>query len=120
MCAGLVVVILLSKNISQVTEKKGIYKALCDAFFVPGVLSLLFFALLFVVREGAFDGLAYATKNALSRLIPSGKKEIQKYTDYKAEKSAGREKKSSVIFLLVIGGVFFAASLVFFVLYKIV
>lgn len=117
-CSGLAVIVLLSNNISQITDKKTLYKTLCDAFCVPGVLCFLFSALLAVSREGVFDGISYALKHAFLMLIPAGRKKEEKYADYKAAKEAGREKKTSIVFLLIIGGAFFVLSLVFLVVYK--
>ncbi len=75
--------------------------ALCDGFFVSGVLVGGVGAMLWVSTTGFFDILAYGIKN-LAALVPfhHGRK-YQHYADYKAEKEAQRPKPQ--YFLLVIG-----------------
>lgn len=116
-CGGLAAVVLLNRDMGGLTEKKDVYKALCDAFCVPGVLFMLFAALFAVAREGAFDGVSYAMKRAFLSLVPGGRSKIEKYADYKERKEAKREKKVSFRFMLVVGGVFLVVSLVFLALY---
>ena len=116
-CGGVAAVVLLNRDMDGLTEKKDVYKALCDAFCVPGVLFLLFSALLAVAREGAFDGVSYVFRRAFFALIPGGRNKVEKYADYKEQKEAKREKKVSFRFMLIVGGAFLAVSLVFLALY---
>ena len=49
-----------SKDLFSQTELSKILHILTDSFFVPAVLTMGMGALLFVSREGAFDGLTFA------------------------------------------------------------
>ena len=75
--------------------------ALCDGFFVSGVLVGGVGAMLWVSTTGFFDILAYGVKN-LAALVPfHHRRKYQHYYDYKAEQDAKRQKPQ--YFLLVIG-----------------
>ena len=111
--------ILLMRNIFETTEKKDVFRTLCDAFAVPGVMFMLFGALLIFAREGAFDGIGYGLRRAAEMLIPTRRGEYEKYADYKAKKDEKhkRDKQSGVAFMFVVGGVFFIVALIFLALY---
>jgi len=113
-CAVFTVTIILANDIFAQTDKKIIYKILCDAFCVPGVLCVLFAALFAIAGEGVFGGIGYGLKYAFFSLIPGLKSKIGKYSEYK-EKHA--EEKRNVWFMVIVGGAFFALSMVFLALY---
>ena len=110
---GIAFVCLISfmRNIFEMTEKKDIFRTLCDAFTVPGVM--------FIAREGAFDGIAFGLRRAVEMIIPAYRGKYEKYADYKAKKEEKHklEKQSGVGFMFIVGGVFFIVALVFLALY---
>jgi hypothetical protein len=94
------------------------YKMLCDAFFIPGMLFLMVACLAWASTKGAMDGLAFLGSNLIRALIPGGRlRTSQKYYDYIQERQARRKKVSSFLFLLVVGGVCMAVSVVFMILF---
>ena len=94
------------------------YKILADAFSVPGMLLVLFGALLWVSSEGIFDGLGYAFNRVGSMFIPMHKKSAQHltYYDYVMEKRGKRVHGFS--FLFFTGLLFIAISVPFIVLFN--
>ncbi len=92
------------------------FRYLADAFTIPGILLIMFGALLWASNEGAMDGLGYALKHTIKSLIPGGRaKEDETYAEYVERKRAN--KVTGYSFLFVAGGVTMAVSLVFMVLY---
>lgn len=91
------------------------YNALCNGFFVPGIMCILIGLLFTVSNMGTFDGLFYVLKYAVKVFIPGGRNKMQKYFDFVRE----RENKhvSGFGFLYVVGGVFFVVSMVFLALF---
>lgn len=75
------------------------YRMLCDAFTVPGLLLILFGALVWVSNAGALDGLAYCVRYAIFMLIPvrPGVRE-EKYGDYVERRSKNRVKGYGFLF----------------------
>lgn len=111
--------ILLMRNIFEMAEKKDVFRTLCDAFAVPGVMFMLFGVLLILAREGSFDGIGYGLRRAVEMLIPTRRGEYEKYADYKAKKDEKHklDKQSGVAFMFIVGGAFFLVSLIFLALY---
>ena len=91
------------------------YRVLCDAFLVPGMLSVFVGILLWISNDGFFYGLSYCLDVARKALIPGGRRKREKYYDYVMRK---KEKKiTGYGFLFISGGVSIAISLVFLMLY---
>ena len=89
-----------------------IFKILCDCFTVPGLV-LVFVGLLVVCSNGGtFDMLGFGVKKFFGLF----KKESDKQTfyEYRQNKLANRR---SFWYLLVVGGVFVAAAVIFLILY---
>lgn len=92
------------------------YLILCDAFTVPGVLLILFGAMVWVSNQGALDGLAYCVRFAVFSLIPGKRLERdEKYGEYVERKSQNRLKGYG--FLFWSGLATMAIALVFMVLF---
>lgn len=93
------------------------YRALSDAFSIPGVLLVMVCALVWISTTGFFDGLAYSFLRVGGMLIPFFKKgkEHQTYYDYKMSKKDKEVKGYS--FLFFVGITFIAVSLVFIALF---
>ena len=90
---------------------------LSDIFIIPSILCILFYLLVFVSREGAFDAIVYSTKlvfysifarNIRSTKLPST------YGEYRAMRMA--KERSSTLFLLFAAIPFFIVGIVFTIL----
>lgn len=117
--AALCVFILVNRNVIAITDKKELFKTLCDAFTVPGVILILFGVLLLIANAGAFDGVSYGIRRAIAALIPVYRGKVEKYAEYKEKKEQKREtdKGFSCKFMFFVGLGFFAVSLIFLALY---
>ena len=92
------------------------YRILSDAFSVPGLLCLFSGAMIWMSNEGAFNGLTWVVTYAVKSLIPSGRMNRETYGDYVTRNRA--KKVSGFGFLLVVGAVEVAISLVFLYLFN--
>lgn len=93
------------------------YRLLSDAFFLPGILMVLFGSLVWVSNEGAFDGVSYVVSNAFYWLIPGGRlHHYERYSDYVERKRGKRVKGYS--FLFWVGAGFVIAGFVFNLLFE--
>ena len=91
------------------------YHVLCDAFFLPGLI-LIFLGLLMVMNNlGALDTMAYGFSYVLHMLAPGAFDKMDSYLDYIEKRRANRS--GGYGFLLVVGSVMVAVSVVFLVLY---
>lgn len=114
---GLVIAFLalLARNIFNLTATVDFMKAFCDAFFVSGVVLVCVGGLVFVSNGGVFDMLAYGIRT----FFESFKKNVtdRKYKDFYEYREAKKSSKRSFSFLLVVGIVFIAISMIFLALY---
>ena len=76
-------------------------RVLCDAFFLPGVLTLMSGLLMWVASEGALDGIGYLGSFLVKTLIPGKRTETERYGDYVQRKRENRKKGYG--FLCVVG-----------------
>ena len=91
------------------------YHVLCDAFFLPGVI-MIFLGLLMVLNNlGALDTMAYGFSYVMHMLAPGAFDKMDSYLDFIEKRRANRS--GGYGFLLVIGAVMIAVSVVFLVLY---
>lgn len=92
------------------------YRLLCDAFSVPGVLLIMFGALVWASNEGAMLGVSYVVRQAVFALIPGKRLEREeKYGDYVARK---RDKNvTGYGFLFFTGLAALGIALIFMVLF---
>lgn len=98
------------------TTKLGLYRYLCDGFFIPGIMLLCMGALCFLANTGSFDGISWGLNFAIKTLIPFGRlKKQQKYGDYVEKRRANPIK--GYHFLLHIGGTDIVLSLIFLALF---
>jgi hypothetical protein len=114
---ALVILIAFTKGILQVETQAQAMSILCDAFFAPGVLFAGFGLIVVASNAGAFDMLAYGFSLIfvlLKRNIKERKyKDFYEYSKAKEEKRKGR---SSIAFILVVGLVMVAISMIFLAL----
>ena len=100
------------QNIFSVLEPLRICKILCNAFFISGILLLGVGILVFISKEGMFDGMSYYAGRFMLLFSPKydeKRKTVLSYYEYK--KAKNRETGSS--FILITGLGFLAVSLVF-------
>lgn len=93
----------------------GKYTVLSDAFALPAVLLLGLGALIWASNLGALDGLGYSLKVMVRMLKPGKGPEQESYREYLKAKQERRVKGYG--FLLIIGGICLAISLIFLALF---
>ena len=112
---GILVVILFVSSSdfgAQTTVDK--YKILCDAFTIPGLLMLMFAAMLSISNEGGLDGVSYLVKQGFRMLTFRGISQ-EKYLDYVQHRRENR--LTGYGFLYIVGAVFMAVALIFMALF---
>ena len=92
------------------------YRMLCDAFTFPGVFLMLTAALVALSNEGAFLGVGYLVTHALRFLIPGMGSRQEKYSEY-IERKTEKGRVKGYGFIFHVGLAYFAAALVFLVLF---
>lgn len=92
-----------------------VYRVLCDAFTVPGLLMLMFALLMSVSNEGALDGVGYVALNALKMLIPGGALKMENYKEYLERRRANRVKNYVTLYLTA--AICLAISAIFLILF---
>lgn len=92
-----------------------LYKAICDAFTIPGAVFLMSGLLMAVSNEGALDGVGYVMSFAVRMLIPGKHHENKRYSDYVESRREKRVKGYG--FLFIVGGICMAVALVFLALF---
>lgn len=92
------------------------YRMLCDAFTIPGLLLIMFGAMVWVSNMGALDGIAYCLRFMVFSLIPGKRLERdEKYGEYVERRSQNRVKGYG--FLFWSGLVTMAIAMVFYALF---
>ena len=112
---GILVVILFVSSSdfgAQTTVDK--YKLLCHAFTIPGLLMLMFAAMLSISNEGGLDGVSYLVKQGFRMLTFRGISQ-EKYLDYVQHRRENR--LTGYGFLYIVGSVFMAVALIFLALF---
>ena len=84
---------------------------LADAFFVAGIMMVLFAGLMYVSDEGGLIGIGYVLRSALLFFIPMGRAKWERYGDYR-ERKLSKEKKNNKSCVFVTGLVFLVIGIV--------
>lgn len=113
--AALVFVYLSARNFTGAEPPAELYRMLCDAFTIPGMVLSLSAALIALSNAGSFDGIGYSMQHLFRALIPGMALRQESYGDY-LERREGKKIKGYG-FLLQVGLVFMAVALVFFFLF---
>ncbi|MBP5151353.1 MAG: DUF3899 domain-containing protein [Lachnospiraceae bacterium] len=101
-----------------VAELKENYRILADAATVPGLLFVMFGALVWAAGKGAVDGVSFAMSRALQALIPGARANADEtYADYLERRREKRKKSLGYSFLLLTGLGFMIVAVVFVVLF---
>lgn len=94
------------------------YRMLADAFTIPGLLYIMFGALLWAAGKGAMDGLGYAVTYAIKGLLPGARLADQPtYAEWLEERREKRKKTTAYSFLFFTGVAFLAVTGVFIYLF---
>ncbi len=111
-------IIAYSKGVfSGELSSSGLFGALSDAFFVPGVLFAGFGVLLKVAEGGFFDGISFGLKRAVLSFIPGARiKKEENYAQYKERKEKNR-RHAKMASVLISGIVFIVIAAVFLIFY---
>lgn len=114
MCGAVALAILGTKG-SFAKTGQSLMGDLCDAFFVPGVITAGLGALVFATNGGAFDMLAFGVK----KLFDLFKRDMTKvkYRTFYDYRQAQKEKKRSFASLLIVGSAFVVIATVFLIVY---
>ena len=100
------------QNLFGILEPLRICKILCNAFFISGILLLGVGILVFISKEGMFDGMSYYAGRFMLLFSPKydeKRKNMLSYYEYK--KAKNRESGGS--FILITGLGFLVVALVF-------
>ncbi len=101
-----------------ILEVKNIYKNLCDAFFIPSIIGVLFYLLNLVSKEGAFDAIAYSVKLVFYTTFYSNIRKTKLPSSYREYRELKRGKKrTSPSFLLAGSLPYLICSILFYILY---
>ncbi len=91
-------------------DPAGLWLAICDALFIPGVLLVAFGLLLFAADGGVFDMLKYGVQTAFSFLMTKKKRESLPKTFYDYKQMRDARPRAPVAHLLITGTVFIALA----------
>ncbi len=97
------------------TELVQWYRILCDAFFIPGLILVMFGCLMSLSNAGAMDGLGYVVVNGFRMLIPGGALKMERYKEYLERRRANRVRGYG--FLYIVGAGCLAIAFVFMILF---
>ena len=115
--AAVAILYMVSNDVTSLSGSE-LYRVLCDAFTIPGLLYLLLWGLIWASHKGALDGLGFVFSNMFAALIPGMRaKRTTKYYDYVQLRRENRKPFSYVRFLGVVGGVFLLVAIVFLILF---
>ncbi len=90
---------------------------LSDAFFVSGIMFILFGGMLFVSGEGALIGIGFVLRNVVLAFIPMGRAKHEVYADYRERKLAeAKDRKYNFVFIT--GLLFLAVGIIITVIWS--
>ena len=101
--------VIIFKDTFSLTDKKEILRNLIDGFFVSSVIIGGLGLLVFVSNEGAFDMISFGLLSFFSMFKPKSERKYESYFDYKQSKA--KEKIQSG-FILYVGLILFAITLI--------
>ena len=105
--------VFFAKDLFERTDLSEIYKILSDGFFVAGVLLGGLGLLVFGSNGGTFDMLVYGVSSVIALVFP-GARRHDTFFDYRM---ARNRRRSSFVFLLLVGLFYLALAIVFSMLY---
>ena len=91
------IVIFVAQGGFRTGDKETLWRAVCDALTVPGVLLTCMGLLSFVSEQGAFDGISFGVRKAFGQILSEKRRSAmpKTYYDYvtaKREKQRGKPR----------------------------
>ena len=114
--ASIMVVIVMAMGGFNFDGLKTSMLLLCDSFFVVGALWVLFSGLVYASGEGAFLGIGFALKGVARVFIPTWRKEVETYKQYRERKLAKPKMKAERCVFFT-GLAFIFVSLIFLIIW---
>ena len=117
LAVGLVIAVIMmfSGGLSSAESSKDALRIICDAFFVPGALLLMYGGLRWTYNGGVMDGLGYSAKLMINRMRPHYEEHRQSFAQYREK----RESKAQPAFPLVASGLILTAvAVVLYIIYS--
>lgn len=117
---GLMMTYITMSNygIFEAQSAKEVIFIISSALSIPGVIIMMIGCLVWVSKDGFFDGISYAFSYTFKMMIPGTDKTMSKYKDYIAEKAEKRaEKKVSFAYFFIVGGVFLVLSVILLIIF---
>ena len=111
-------VFLRLRSFNAVTLPAERYRLFADAFTSPGIAFMMFGALIWVAGLGALDGISFAVKGLLRRLIPGSRlnsEDNESYYEYIQKKRA--KKTKAYLPLVLVGAVYTVFAIIFIILF---
>ena len=115
--SGLAVSAKLSNPDFKLTDASKYMELFCDAAFVPGVILLCVWCLIFIASTGLFDSVSYTVGYAVRALLPFTRRKEMSFYDYKMGKEERRSEGKIPKTTLIVGAAFFGLSLIFLAIY---
>ena len=113
-CAVVALVYMLAVDVFTQSDPVVLYKDLCSAFSIPGLLMTLFGGLVFCANEGAFDMLTFGFIKLFDLFKKPQEVKYRTFYDYKQSKKG---RKRPVATMIVVGLAFIAISVPFWIMY---
>lgn len=115
---GLVIalVVCLTKDLFKQTDTGMIFRILCDAFFIPGIILAGIGVMTYLSSQGLYDGLTYsfASMARYRKSHSESDKTPKSYFDYKNNK----KRRGASWHLVFVGVGFVVIGLVFYLIYN--
>lgn len=106
---------MLMRNIFTVTQTHEILKAVCDGFFVAGILVTAFGLLVIASNGGTFDMLKYGVYTLFALFLRNpAKRKYRTFYDYRL---AVQDKKRGFGYMLIVGGAFLVIAGILLIVY---
>ena len=99
----------------EATPLMELYRILCDAFTIPGLVLIMMGCLMSLSNTGAMDGLGYVVSIAVKMLLPGGALKTERYKEYLDRRRENRVK--GYAFLYLVGCGCMAIALIFMALF---
>jgi len=113
------IILLVEVTSLDLTLKEDSIQILTDVFSISGILMLLFFLLIVVSNEGAFDAITYSVKLIWNVTFHSNVRSTKLPTNYAEYRALKRKKdKKPLSFIALAGLLFLLIGLIFFAIYK--
>ena len=102
-------------NNMEETPVMEMYRILCDAFTIPGLVLIMLGCLMTLSNTGVLDGLGYVGSIAVKMLLPGGGLKMERYKEYLERRRQNRLKGYGFLYLVGFGCM--AIALIFMALF---